>query len=172
MRSSVFYTPQDYHYNHAWRTVQARSSVSFKVRACNDAHVLFAKTQGVTTIDAYELLIGGWSNTKSVLRDRMQGEPLASVQLAGIVSCSQARWFWASWDLGKLRFGLGRYAGERQLLMTDIPYSPDSVGLSTGGNSNGTWEFTSTSGTLPPANLYRAYTCCNQYSAILLGIHV
>lgn len=43
------------------------NQVTFKVKACNDAHVALSTT---TTTDSqtYEIVLGGWNNTKSVVR--------------------------------------------------------------------------------------------------------
>ena len=57
-------TPVDYRYQYMWKSVERRSFLSFKVRACNDVHVALAEEMGRTDTSMYEIVIGGWENTR------------------------------------------------------------------------------------------------------------
>ena len=41
-----------------------QKSITLEVQACNDAHIYLAEYLGITTSDAYEVVIGGWENTQ------------------------------------------------------------------------------------------------------------
>jgi len=47
------------------------------VRGSNDAHIAFMPTKMQRSDDAWEVVIGGWGNTKSVIRAGTQGRELA-----------------------------------------------------------------------------------------------
>ena len=49
----------------------------------NDIHIGYSKTSGHDD-QKWEIVIGGWSGTKSVIRDKNQGESLASVTHANL----------------------------------------------------------------------------------------
>ena len=46
--------------------------LSFNVKACNDAHIMLQTVPGSTVDKHYEVVIGGWSNTRSVIRSSQQ----------------------------------------------------------------------------------------------------
>ncbi len=51
---------------------------TFAAQIANDAHVLLKRPQADNSENGYEIVIGGWANTKSVLRDEKQGSPVAT----------------------------------------------------------------------------------------------
>jgi hypothetical protein len=53
----------------------------------------------------FEIVIGGWSNSQSVIRDRPKGPNLVTAYTAGILSATQYRYFWVAWGDGKIRVG-------------------------------------------------------------------
>jgi hypothetical protein len=53
-------------------------TIKFDAQANNDIHVSFSNSLG-TTVPMYEIVIGGWGNTKSVVRRQSQGSELCSV---------------------------------------------------------------------------------------------
>lgn len=102
--------------------------------------VIIAATQKVTAIDAFEVIIGGWDNTKSAIRDSADSADIATeVPTPDILSCTQSRWFWLSWDLRVLRFGTGQYANDNQYLQLALPFIPDAIGMT--GSAEASWEF-------------------------------
>jgi Farnesoic acid 0-methyl transferase len=46
--------------------------VIFNVKACNDARIMLQTIPGSTVDKHYEVVIGGWSNTRSVIRSSQQ----------------------------------------------------------------------------------------------------
>ena len=65
----------------------------FKVKAAMDAAILLA---GCEHCDGHEIVIGGWGNTKSVIRTRKQYPPngAVSAETKAIVSGTEFREFW------------------------------------------------------------------------------
>lgn len=65
------HTPDDgSNYKYTYNTFTTHGHIiSFEVNACNDAHVLLQSVPGSSDDSCYEIVIGGWSNTKSVIRN-------------------------------------------------------------------------------------------------------
>ena len=49
--------------------ISGNKVMEFQVKADSDAHILLPPCDGC---DGYEIVIGGWDNTQSVIRDRKQ----------------------------------------------------------------------------------------------------
>ena len=81
--------------------------MSFRVRACHDAHVLLSEQPGITNVTTYEIIIGGWKNTQSVIRRAIKGENKAAINRTGLLACKELRPFWVSWELGTIKVGRG-----------------------------------------------------------------
>ena len=60
-----FKTPVDFGYHYVWETVEHKQGIVFSVQACSDVHVILSDVVRVTD-DRYDIVIGGWSNTKWV----------------------------------------------------------------------------------------------------------
>jgi len=88
--------------------------VAFKAQGSNDAHILLSSQAGVERTErAYEVVIGGWSNTKSVIRVGTQGTvkdifPLNPFMSGDLMSAKEARSFWISLVDGELSVGTGK----------------------------------------------------------------
>ena len=67
--NTVFLTKTNYDYTQFWLTVHDMNSVVFKVKACSDVHVGLAQYSGNYKTNIHEVVIGGWENTKSVIRN-------------------------------------------------------------------------------------------------------
>lgn len=147
MKNSLFNLRGENKVPNLWRSVRGQVSISFKVKACKEARVVFAGTQNLLTRQAYELIIGGWDNTKSAIKASMDAsDVLSEVSSPNILSCTQARWFWASWDTKMLRFGKGKYPKDDQLLNVKLEYLPDALGMNTAPDQSIAWEFTNARG--------------------------
>ena len=51
------------------------TSIVFQTKGKNDAHILLKQDRTDFTSNVIEIVLGGWGNTKSVIRDRQQGSP-------------------------------------------------------------------------------------------------
>ena len=63
------YTPNENHaYNYTWMA-PASQHFAFEVQACNDVHLALSTTPGDSTQMTYEVVIGGYANTRSAHGD-------------------------------------------------------------------------------------------------------
>ena len=70
--------------------------LKFQVKGSNDAHVLFSACDGC---DGYEIVIGGWTNTQSVIRQSKQSINKIIQNTPDILSATEYREFWISLKL-------------------------------------------------------------------------
>ncbi|KAL0851414.1 hypothetical protein ABMA28_007224 [Loxostege sticticalis] len=117
----------------------SHGSVQFKVRTANDAHL--ALTMGPQESDPmYEVFIGGWGNTKSVIRRNRTKPDKVEVDTPQILNSGEFRGFWVRWDGGVVSAGR---EGELIPFMswTDPePFPVAFVGVCTGWGATGTWK--------------------------------
>ena len=149
VRSAVFTTPGDYKYEHAWYSSSTHTSVVFKVEACAEAHVALSKYVGITSISAYEVVIGGYNNKLSAVRSSVSGADEKTAITDDILSCSEPRWFWISWTGGELHFGKGTIVEEDVVISwkeANIGWV-EGVGITTARNNKGIWDFAAIPGT-------------------------
>lgn len=138
--ATVVYTPNSYNYLSLTPygfDASRVSSFAFKVMACNDAHLALYSNSG----SLYEIVIGGWGNGQSVIRDRKQGSNLAAYR-GRVISCSSYTYFWTSWSGGTVRVGKGTSVGSSQIMSwhDSSPHSVDYAAVSTGWGATGRWE--------------------------------
>ena len=60
--------------------------------------------------NSYEVIIGGWDNTESAIRDVIQGDDLVRVSTSNILNCNDERWFWVKLSVDFL--GLTHFANK------------------------------------------------------------
>ena len=65
-----FYTPADYDLDLVGYVVASKTSLLFQVQTCKDAHIILSSNIGETL--AYEVVLGGSSNTVSGIRTTRQ----------------------------------------------------------------------------------------------------
>ncbi|XP_076667442.1 uncharacterized protein LOC143368523 isoform X2 [Andrena cerasifolii] len=116
----------------------ASGQLQFRVKAGNDAHV--ALTTGPQEGDPmYEVFIGGWGNSKSVIRKNRTKPDVAESETPGILSADQSRGFWIRWSDGVLSVGK---EGEPSAFLTYADPDPFGIGyfgVCTGWGSSGEW---------------------------------
>lgn len=110
----------------------------FRVRANNDAHLCLT-TGACESEPMYEIFIGGWGNSKSVIRKNRTKPDVAEIPTPGILNGGEFRGFWIRWNNGTIAIGREREA-EPFLSWTDSEYVPIAyVGICTGWGSTGSW---------------------------------
>lgn len=113
---------------------------TFKIRAPNDAHLALT-TQPSESFPMYEVFIGGWGNTKSVIRQNGQKPDVVEVPTPQILNANEYRGFWIRWYDQTITVGR---EGEASAFMTrhDPHLFPIKyVGICTGWGASGTWTF-------------------------------
>lgn len=130
----------------------SRAYMTFKVRACNDAHVTLATNDWLDPASSYELVIGGWYNQRSAIRPCHQCQEWASADTPDLLSCEGHRQFWISWDSLVLNIGTGWQVGSQTFLthaLNDEQVMPiNYASVSTGWESDGDWLLPTTVGKL------------------------
>ncbi|XP_067668692.1 uncharacterized protein [Haliotis asinina] len=118
------------------------TSFKFKVRASNDAHVALLQNEGVTNRYIYEIVIGGWANTQSVIRTGMQHANRVTARHRPL-SATRFRDFWISWDGGVISVGTGTTVGVGRFMSwrDPSPHTVRYIAVSTGWRSTGQWQF-------------------------------
>lgn len=132
-------TPDEYKYRRLGGSLLERNSIQFEVAANSDAHIALG-----TYYDHYEIVLGGWANTNSVIRAKNQGPPLCSCPGKALSTPTPEK-FWASWNAGGdgcLTIGRGWDFGKH--VMMSVALSPrnyliKSMYVSTGFGSTGAW---------------------------------
>lgn len=117
-------------------------SVHFTVTASNDARVAFFVEPADEGYEHYEVVLSGWGNTQSVIREASQGDNHAVIDTTGFLSAAEPREFWASAWQGEIKVGTGADVGSNVIMSwTDPdPIDPRYVAVSTGFGSEGLWD--------------------------------
>ena len=88
----------------------------------------------------YEIVIGGWGNTQSVIRRSKQGNTKIEASTPSILSPTEFRGFWITYNNGVIKVGKEGQAAFME--WTDpTPLPVNNIGYSTGWGSNGQFEF-------------------------------
>jgi len=111
---------------------------TFKVRSPNDAYLALSPgTQQGQPI--YEIFIGGWKNTKSVIRQNDNNLDVAEVCTPGILNADEFRGFWVRWSDNVISVG---HEGETKAFLSydaGLLFLVNYVGIRTGWGASGTW---------------------------------
>ncbi len=139
-----------------WMTVdkQERDYIIFRIKAVSDAHILLTETINDFSI-GYEVIIGGWDNTQSGIRQPPYGDLVHEVPTEGLLSKDEWRTFWISYDHGLVEAGSGTDVGANIILQwhADSPLTINAITVSTAVNILADWEFSQFEGT--------SIVCCN-----------
>ncbi|CAH1790454.1 unnamed protein product, partial [Owenia fusiformis] len=116
----------------------------FQVQACESAHVVLSAIFGDTNSRMYEILISGWSNKKSVIRDCRGGCDRAGSPTEGLLKCNESVSLWIGWTDGNIALGKGRELGIDPLVewQDSSPEYITSFAVGTTNGVNGIWKFT------------------------------
>ncbi|XP_060519826.1 uncharacterized protein LOC132698015 [Cylas formicarius] len=112
--------------------------VQFRVKAAHDAHIALC-TQAAEIDPMYEIFIGGWGNTKSIIRKNRTKPDVAEAPTPNILNESEFRGFWIRWENGTISVGRENEAAPI-LSWTDFENIPiEYVGICTGWGATGDW---------------------------------
>lgn len=113
--------------------------IQFRIKAPNDAHI--ALTPG--PYEGYpmlEVFIGGWSNSKSVVRKNREKPDVVEESTPDILSADELRGFWIRWnDGGEITVGK---EGEQVAFLSYVDPQPFEIlyfGVCTGWGASGEW---------------------------------
>ena len=139
----VISTGDDYIHHFYPNVVSKITSFTFQVMSPNDAHVLLSsQLSDASGVALYEISIGGWVNTQSVIcKAKDCGTIYSTASTVGVVSGSQFKWLWVSWTGGVVAVGQGQTVGQNVFLSyTDpSPTAVNYIGVATGWGATGLW---------------------------------
>ncbi|XP_077993987.1 macrophage mannose receptor 1-like [Glandiceps talaboti] len=131
-------TNTDYDYNYLPAPIQ-NNRVTFQVKATSDVHIALAEFD-YYVMDQYEIVIGGWGNTQSVIRQCTPCDHEVEVETNQILSATEFRGFWINFANGLIQVGKD---GEAPFMewMDPEPMPINYVGYSTGYGHAGEFRF-------------------------------
>ncbi|XP_020287829.1 uncharacterized protein LOC109856586 isoform X3 [Pseudomyrmex gracilis] len=132
--------------------------IQLRVKAPNDAHIALT-TSPQEGDPMYEVFIGGWSNSKSVLRKNRTKPDVAEVETPGILSGDEYRGFWIRWDNGVLSVGKENESAPFLSYADPEPFGIGYFGVCTGWGATGDWLIEDP-GTKPSAPLEDTGSMC------------
>ena len=94
-------TPDQYKYIPVKGFDASAGEVTFEVKARNDAHIALGE-DNLHNGKKYEIVLGGWGNTQSVIRGRNQGSNLVTYR-AVVLNNAEYTKFRLSWDKTMLK---------------------------------------------------------------------
>jgi len=110
----------------------------FRVRAPNDAHLALC-SEAKESDPMYEVFIGGWKNSKSIIRKNRTKPDVAESDTPDILNDGEFRGFWIRWSENTITVGR---EGEVAAFLTyeDSETIPiNYVGVCTGWGASGSW---------------------------------
>ncbi|XP_062578439.1 collagen alpha-3(VI) chain-like [Saccostrea cucullata] len=118
-----------------------RTYLKFRARANNDIHIAIGTADCDNCGSHYEIIFGGWANTKSVIRYGIDGTECDSHTL-NILDQTFFDEFWISWS-GDIRAGNGKTVGSYMILSCtpSSPFGANYILIKTGWGSGGEWRF-------------------------------
>ena len=132
-------TPDKYDYNYLdEKGLCFQNSMQFWIMASNDVHITLADVKG--SDDTIEIVLGGWGNSKSVIRACHQNCEKTH-KSGGVLSKNSYRPFWISWFNSQIIVGTGTTVGQNQLMSANIAQTVSYVGVATAWGSTGEWAF-------------------------------
>lgn len=137
-------TGPNYYYKHLSDydySVDGQTSVAFSVKACSGVHVaLMPDDTGVCAL--YEVVIGGYDNTLSVIRRGKNRYNFVTVP-SSPANCTEFVPFVVSWDRGLVTVWHESKPDTWQRMMSwkdPKPLDVKYIGMTTGKATSGTWK--------------------------------
>lgn len=114
------------------------NGVVFRVKAKNDAHVALTSSNSESD-PMLEVFIGGWSNSKSVIRKNRSKPDVVEVDTPQILSDLEFRGFWIRWDGNVINVGKEGEAASFMTYENPDSYPINFIGVCTGWGASGEW---------------------------------
>jgi hypothetical protein len=125
------------------RELGPAKAVTFTLTAPNDAHIGFF-SKGKSLDEVYEVVLGGWGGTQSVIRRSNQGDNEVVAATPDIVSAEEPREFWADVRQGVVRVGTTHEVGDESSIVMQWkdpnPFEATYVGFMSGWGAEGHWK--------------------------------
>ncbi len=134
---------------HYWSVLNLsnRNHIRLAVRTRNDAGLLFSEKPANlinygTDINYFEIIIGGFSDTKSIIRVGTLSGLDVMVDIVNILDETVFKYFWVSWYNGVIKVGRGLMRGGDIFIEGSYNSGINIKYLSilNGWGCNGTWE--------------------------------
>jgi len=122
---------------------KSKNTLTFDVKCKNDAHIALLSSNAVDS-PMIEIFIGGWANTKSVIRFNQTKPEKAEVDTPDIVSDEEYRRFWVTFKKNVIEVGREDETSAFLSWTNDEdPFVVTHYAFTTGWGSTGTWIFDS-----------------------------
>lgn len=139
------FTDSDYRYTYSW-LLPVENYLTFKVRTCNDAHLLLSSSRDLNG-PTYEIVLGGYDNQWSDIRRGPQGEALAQAYTPNIMSCDELLPVWVQWQSQTIEVGVGPFRAHTILRHDDPDLLPiQSAAITSWYTASGEYRFLETQG--------------------------
>ncbi|XP_055635915.1 uncharacterized protein LOC129775323 isoform X2 [Toxorhynchites rutilus septentrionalis] len=112
--------------------------INFKVRAAHDAHLALT-TDAAESDQMLEVFIGGWKNTKSVIRKNRAKPDVCEVETPDILNAGEFRGFWIKWHDDVITVGMEGAAAAFLSYENSDPFPINYIGVCTGWGATGSW---------------------------------
>jgi len=114
------------------------NGVVFRIRANNDAHLALTSSQSESN-PMLEVFIGGWQNSKSVIRRNRSKPDVVEEPTPGILSSGEFRGFWVRWTDNIITVGREGEAAAFMSYNNPESFPINFVGVCTGWGASGSW---------------------------------
>jgi hypothetical protein len=112
--------------------------VVFRVKAGHDAHLALAPTDSERD-PMLEVFIGGWNNTKSVIRKNRTKPDVFEANTPDILNGNEFRGFWIRWDGNVIAVGKEGEGAPFMTYESSDNFPINFVGICTGWGATGSW---------------------------------
>ena len=116
-------------------------SLKFYIKACKQASILLSGTRDLVSNDYYELVIGGYTNRRIIVRRKYGSSGyLAQVGINAPLSCDEFRSFVVNWSTdGNIQIGTDSFLYVNVTDPTPLPVN--GLGIMTAYGATGLWIF-------------------------------
>ena len=147
---NVLVNTHGYNYTYTSYNVHETSAITLKIKANMDGLIGLLPDVKTSFLDEqfYEIVIGGWSNTKTVVRKGGDfGRNNAEVDKAsGFLNETEFRQFWVSWENNVIAVGYGDIIGKDVIFSYDdssAPYEINFLAFSSYAQNKGQFIYSS-----------------------------